>query len=176
VFPASGDDLAPERGDPSVGTGNWSLEGMDVYKPLEDDILRQLTKGRRTVSELTEIIYGVDRQNVEYYAYYMKITRAMKALQRRGYVVSNIFGRDKPYRLTPYAAVKMIDVELLGKGLISPLDALTYIVTAALGLLNIVMAGQSWLTTPLTIALYTVFIFFAGYSSRLLWSTIKRVS
>ena len=98
---------------------------MEIYKPLEIDILRQLAKGRRTVSELTEIIDGVDRHNAEYYRYYMKVSRAIKALQRRGYVVSRIFGRDKPFRLTPYAAGKIIDVELLGKSLIAPNVALT---------------------------------------------------
>jgi len=169
--------VSPTGGGLSRGeVPEWALDGMEIYKPLEIDILRQLAKGRRTVSELTEIIYGVDRYNAEYYRYYMKVSRAIKALQRRGYVVSRIFGRDKPFRLTPYAAGKIIDIELLGKSLIAPLDALVYVATAILGITSIGMAGEGFLDTPLAIVLYTTFIFLSGYSLRLLWVTIKRVS
>jgi hypothetical protein len=170
-------DAAEDR--PSLGVArpnSWDLEGLDVFKPLEVEILLQLAKGRRTVSELTEIIYGVGRQNPDYYTYYMKISRAVKALQRRGYVVSRMFGRDRPYRLTPHAAAKMIDIESVERRLVTPLDALTYMVTAALGVINIVIADSDWLDTPQTIAVYSVFLLMAGYSIRLLWNTIRRVS
>jgi hypothetical protein len=154
----------------------WDLEGLDVFKPLEREILGQLAKGRRTVSELTEIIYGMGRQNPDYLTYYMKVSRSVKSLQRKGYVVSRMFGRDRPYRLTPHAATKMIDIESVGKKLVSPLDALTYTATAILGLVNILLTDSAWLTTPRTILVYTLFIFMAGYSLRLLWGTIQKVS
>ncbi len=176
---SNGDGLVNVREKPNHGgtrPDSRVLEKMDVFKPLEGEILLQLAKGMRTASELTETIYGVRRPNPNYFTYYMKVSRAVKALQRRGYATTRLFGRDKPYRLTPHAAAKMMDIEAGGERLVTPLDALTYATTAILGPVNIAMADVDWLTTPWTIALYTAFTFLAGYSLRLLWTAIKKVS
>ena len=87
-----------------------AMEHMDIVRPLEAEILSNLSEGRRTATELCESIYNVERSSSSFHTYYMKVSRAVKELQRRGYVSTRVFGRDKPYALTPFAAARMMNL------------------------------------------------------------------
>jgi hypothetical protein len=152
------------------------LERMRISSPLQAEILALLTDGRRTMSEMTEEIYGMGRSDTSYHTYYMKVSRAVKALQRRGYVVTRLFGRDKPFRLTPFALAKMTDVGEDNPRVLPVHDAAAYTSTLVLGLVNSWFASTSpFLSRPGTILVYTAFVFLAGFSLARLIQAFRRV-
>ncbi len=153
------------------------LDRMRISSALEAEILSALIQGRRTVSELTEQMFGVTRGDPNYHTYYMKVRRATKGLQRRGYVATRLFGRDKPYKLTPFAFEKMTDVKEGTPRVLPARDAFAFVATVAFGLANMALANSSpWLSTPLTLVVYTVFVFLAGYCLSRLAAVFRRVS
>ncbi len=152
------------------------LDRMRISSPLQAEILALLTNGRRTMSEMTEEIYGVHRPDSSYHTYYMKVSRAVKALQRRGYIITGLFGRDKPYRLTPFALAKMTDIGEDKPRVLPIHDAFVYVSTVTMGLVNTAYASESpFLSRPETILIYTAFVFLAGYSLARLGQAFRRV-
>ena len=152
------------------------LDRMRISSPQQAEILALLTDGRRTMSEMTEEIYGVHRPDSNYHTYYMKVSRAVKALQRRGYIVTGLFGRDKPYRLTSFALAKMTDIGEDKPRVLPIHDAVVYVSTMTMGLVNTVYVSDShFLSRPETILIYTAFVFLAGYSLARLGQAFRRV-
>ena len=131
------------------------------------------------MSEITEEIYGVHRPDSNYHTYYMKVSRAVKALQRRGYLVTKLFGRDKPYRLTPFALAKMTDIGDQKPRVLPIHDSIVYISTIAMGLVNAAymssLPGTPYLSRSGTILIYTAFVFLAGYSLARLAQALRRI-
>ncbi len=87
-----------------------SLGQMPIKSQLEADILERLIDGKRTITELVSIIYGTQRDGEEFFAHYMKTKRAARSLAARGIVATNLFGRDRPYRLTPHGIERLAEI------------------------------------------------------------------
>lgn len=79
------------------------LTDLGFGSELQREILRRLIEGRRTITEVVELIYHTSRNDASFHADFMKVSRAMRRLEQRGFVATNLFGRDKPYRLTTHA-------------------------------------------------------------------------
>ncbi len=79
------------------------LADLGFGSELQREILRRLIEGRRTITEVVELIFHTSRSDAGFHADFMKVSRAMRRLENRGFVATNIFGRDKPYRLTTHA-------------------------------------------------------------------------
>ena len=130
-----------------------------------------------TVGELAERIYGIDRGNPEYRSYYMKVFRAVKALQSRGYVSTSFFGRDRPYKLTPYAAARLMEIETDDK-VLPRLDLTAYLLAVVLGLANlvVVLTVDNWPSGTLVTLLYSALLVLTGYCLARLTAALRRVS
>jgi hypothetical protein len=169
-------DLSTDSFGKGVPKTEEIAERMELSRPIEAEILHSLTEGRRTAGELTERIFGVTKENENYHTYYMKVFRAAKTLHRQGYLSTRLFGRDRPYKLTPFAAAKMMEIEEVKRGLLLPHDVAAYFVAIGLALLNIYLAATSmdWLSGPGTVVPYSLLLFMTGYcSSRLLFALWK---
>ncbi len=79
----------------------------ELKGPLQAGIVRELLSGSRTSSELVEAIYGVSRGQEGFQSHYTRIRREIGDLESRGYVSRQLFGRDKPYRLTQLAVARL---------------------------------------------------------------------
>ncbi len=159
-------------------TGKEIGERLEVSRPLHVEILSSLIEGRRTASELTEKIYGVTRENPDYRAYYMKVFRAGRTLQRNGYVSTRLFGRDKPYKLTPFATARMMEIEEGTRGVLSRSDVAAYLLTVGVGIVNVALAASTseWLGDAVTISAYSFLLFLSGYCFSRLTIAIRKVS
>jgi hypothetical protein len=69
---------------------------------LEAEILGSLIDGRKNISELVEHIYGISPSGEGYNASRLRVRRALRHLEKRGIVSTQILGRDKPYRITQH--------------------------------------------------------------------------
>jgi len=152
------------------------LKRISITSVLEAEILTYLVEGRRTVGELTDQIFGLKRMDPSYHTYYMKVRRTIRDLQRKGYVATNLFGKEKPYRLTPHAVAAMMDVGDRSPRVIPMPDRVIYGGTVGLGLANILLAGFSrFLSRPYMILVYTMFVFLTGYSFSRLTVAFRKV-
>jgi len=112
------------------------LKGLQIKTTLEAQLVNELMEGRRTGPELVRTVYGVDRNNPEFHSYYMRIRRAIASLESKGYVVSKLFGRDKPYRLTRYAIQQLASLGGDRERLLPVHDLVLYATALAMGLLS----------------------------------------
>lgn len=152
------------------------MKRMRITSVVDIEILTCLVEGRRTVGELAEQIYGARRTDPGYHTYYMKVRRAVKDLQRRGYVATRLFGKEKPYKLTPFVVARMMGADGRSVGVVPLLDGLIYVLTICLGLANVAFAGFSpFLSRPYMIMVYTVFVFLTGYSLSRLTIAFRKV-
>lgn len=85
---------------------------------LEAEILRRLTDGRKTAFELIDAIYGLRRGDKGFNSARLKVRRALRSLERRGFVSTNLFGREKPYRLTRYGVAVLLPGAIAQNGLL----------------------------------------------------------
>jgi hypothetical protein len=68
---------------------------------LQGELLIRLTKREATIGDLARDIFD-PKDRSESKAEYMRVMRAMNALEARGFVARKLFGKEKPYRLTRY--------------------------------------------------------------------------
>jgi len=103
---------------------------------LEAEILRRLTDGRKTAFELIDAIYGLRRGDKGFNSARLKVRRALRGLERRGFVSTNLFGREKPYRLTRYgvAVLSSILPEMDRPGIITLREIAVLVATTICGL------------------------------------------
>ena len=162
----------------NIPRGKEIQDRLEVSKSLHAEILSSLVHGRRTASELTEKIYGVTRESEDYRAYYMKVLRATRTLQRHGYVSTRLFGRDKPYKLTPFAAAKVMEIEEGTSGVLPRIDIAVYLLTIGVAIVNIFLASSSpgWLEEPTTMLAYSLLLFLSGYCFSRLAIAVRKVS
>lgn len=85
------------------------LRAMDLTM-LEAEIMDRLMDGRRTAVELVLEIYGVSRGDPSYGASCNRVRRALRSLENRGFVSTNLFGRDKPYGLTHHGVAMLASI------------------------------------------------------------------
>ena len=77
-----------------------ALDTVEVDGSLQARVLEELVSGSKNVSELAHILYGVERGDRGFSSCYMRVRRATKRLESRGYVAASLLGRDKQYPLT----------------------------------------------------------------------------
>jgi hypothetical protein len=77
-----------------------ALDTIEVDGSIQARILQELVSGQKTVSELTGIIYGLGRGEKGFPSSYMRVRRAAKRLESKGFISAPLIGRDKPYHLT----------------------------------------------------------------------------
>jgi hypothetical protein len=110
---ADGDDLSTGEGQARIAAG--VLASIKKFKHvelslLEAEILARLIDGRRSSGELVLEIFGTARGSSGYVADYYKIRRAVKSLERRGYVSSPLLGKEKPLRLTNHGVASLVRI------------------------------------------------------------------
>lgn len=86
------------------------LRDLEVDRVLEAEIVAHLLNGRRTSGELAEQIFEVGPESDGFHSYYMRVSRALHSLEKRGYVSTKLFGRDRPYRLTDHCLRKLAKI------------------------------------------------------------------
>jgi hypothetical protein len=77
-----------------------ALDTVEVDGSLQARVLEELVTGTKNVSELTHILYDVERGDRGFSSCYMRVRRATKRLENRGYIAASLLGRDKQYHLT----------------------------------------------------------------------------
>lgn len=136
------------------------------------EVVRLLLRGRRTVPELVEAIYGVDRTSMEFHAYYMRVWRSIRELEAMGLVSAPLLGRDKGYRLTPHGLRVLLGLVAKGERrssrVFSDADLACFAVTLGVGFL----AGFVPLSPTL---LGAAFIFLLGASTSRIASALGEV-
>jgi hypothetical protein len=90
-----------------VRQGVSKLRGLDIGDDLGIEILSQLVDGRKSVSEIVELVYGLRRGDEGHKSCHGKVSREIKRLESKGLVSKAIFGRDRPYRLTDLAMINL---------------------------------------------------------------------
>ena len=121
------------------------LKSLDLSL-LQAEILAYLVDGRRTVSELCQMIYGVDLADPSFEMYYARVRRAARDLKLRGLISTPLLGRQKPYRLTNHGILQMASLgDALEKRprLVGINDILIFFSAAALTLPTILMPSDT---------------------------------
>ena len=161
-----------------VVNGVSRLKGLDIGDELEVEILGQLVRSRRTVTEMVEGIYGLGSMDEGFNSCYTRVRRGVKRLESKGFVSTNLFGWNKPYRLTDLAMVNLArmggDVEQLD--LVSRVDIAAYLTTIAL-LVPVAVLGADWLKLSDlgVLVLFAAFFFLLGASFVRFLQTFRRV-
>ena len=84
------------------------IEELGFATPLEAQIIAHLLDGRRPPAELAQLVYGHSEKSAVPHRQYMRVLRALRSLESRGYVSTNMFGSPKPYRLTRHALSMLV--------------------------------------------------------------------
>ena len=153
------------------------LRNLEVATVLEAEIVARLLNGRRTSGELAEEIFGVNRDAESFHSYYMRVCRALHSLERRGYVGTKLFGRDRPYKLTQHCLGRLAR---LGSEepprLIPPHDAAVYASTIIISSVAILArTGFLDLTRQGFMIMFTVGILLSGISITRFIEMIRKV-
>ena len=161
-----------------IEKGVGSLRGVEVGDQLEVEIILKLLRGRKTVSELVDQIYGLERSDEGFGSSYTRVRRTIKKLESKGLVSTRIFGKEKPYRLTRYAIANMANIggEEEQVSIMPKEDILVYIITLGLSV-PIANLAFGWLelSDPVIALVYACFFYFLGASSSRLIQTFRRV-
>jgi len=150
-----------------------ALDSLEVDGSLQDQILEELVEGSRTVGELVEVLYGVRRSDPGFSTSYMKVRRAVKRLEGRGYVSVPVLGKEKPCRLTRLGSRAIAEIprrRSLDEAL--PIRILVIGTTIALGLATFTMEN---LDTSARAQVSTLFLIFVGMSIMIALSWVSEV-
>jgi len=133
---------------------------LGIGSEIQIEILRQLLRGRRTTSELVELIYGVKTPSPDFHTCYVKVWRGVRELEARGLVSAPVLGRDKTYRVTKNGLGVLLDISesrtLVYRGTLTRWDIILYASTFLMG--GFTLLQPSWV-------LSLVFVFLLGASS-----------
>ncbi len=127
------------------------LRRLGIDSILQAQILIRLARtGRLTALDLAAEIFHNGVTHSPSRAEYMRIVRALSALERRGYVARALFGKEKPYHITRYGEEIVTAVANAGfpRPLISPHDLASF---AAAALIAGTSLGLAYLGVPPTI-------------------------
>jgi hypothetical protein len=161
-----------------VREGVSKLKGLDMGDELVVEILGQLVQGKKTLTEITESVYGLTRSDDGYQSSYSKVTREIRRLESKGLVSRRLFGKDKPYRLTQHAVINLARIGGEGEqlSLVTKNDLVLYVGTLAMGVpvavqaLNLAQIGEI-----VTVMLFPCFCFLLGLSCCRVLQTIRSV-
>jgi len=161
-----------------VRSGVSKLGGLEIGDQLAVEVLSRLVEGRRTSSEIVTLIYGLKRGDEGFESSYGRVRREIRKLESKGLISRNLFGREKPYRLTQLAVTNLARIggEEKQTPLMMTTDLAAYLVTLALSVPNALQAvGWLQLSDVWTLAVITSFCFFLGFSSSRVLVTLRRV-
>lgn len=124
--------------------------------------MRQLLRGRRTISELAELIFTTEPSSSDFHSCYVRAWRAVRELEAKGLVSTPVLGKDKAYRLTRHGLGVLMDIsenhERIYHGIFSLWDAVLFTSTIGAGSVSYLLSGSS----PFVM---TVFVFLLGAST-----------
>jgi hypothetical protein len=75
-----------------------ALGDLGFGTELQREMLRRIIDGRRTITELVELICGTSRDDQGFKADFMKVSRAIRRLESRGLIATRLFVRRGPLR------------------------------------------------------------------------------
>jgi hypothetical protein len=161
-----------------VHEGVSKLRGLEIGDELAIEILAQLVDGRKSTAEIVELIYGLRKGDEGFISCYSRVGREIKRLESKGLVSRQLFGRDKPYRLTELAVTNLARIggEKKQMALVPKGELLVYLVTIALAVpiasqtLNLLQLGDLG-----TAVIFPCFCFFLGFSCSKVLQTLGRV-
>ena len=147
---------------------------------IEAEVLHTLLGGKRTCAELVDHIYGLKRGDPGFNASRVRVGRALRRLEKRGYISTRVFGRDKPYGFTSYGVAVLTSVipEMGTPRLIGVFDLLIFAVTGICGVLVFVYMKGIFFEPVWEISLLIFALFFTlvGFSLALLMINVRKVS
>jgi len=150
----------------------------ELKTSLEIEIISSLFDGGKTVAELVEIVFGLDRDDADFMAQYSRVWRAAQDLASRGFVSRSLFGKEKPYRLTSYCLqVLFSGPDRSWPELVSRIDISLYTATVLAGAVMLLVAA-GWFDPGdiVFLALNSVFFLLLGFSSLRTIETLLRVA
>jgi len=144
---------------------------LEARSDIEIAIITSLLDGPRTVAELAAEILGSEPES--YHSRYMRINRAVKVLESKGYVSTRLLGKPKPYRLTRYAQERLAALtsgETRGQGIVGGFDVVVYGATVLSASVSAFAPrlGHPW--APL------LFVYLSGMSTYRIIQTLRRVA
>ncbi len=146
---------------------------------LEAEILDNLMDGRKNAVELVDCIYGLARGHEGFDASCIKVRRSLKGLERRGFISTGIFGREKPYRLTQHgvAVLSSIAPEMDTPKILHVHEIISFVATGVVGIIVLASAwgalgSQDRILGGLVFAAFYILL---GYSLAMLVQAIRRV-
>lgn len=112
---------------------------------LQAEMIDRLIDGRRTATELVWEIFVSRPGDEGFEAYYSKVRRDLRDLERRGYASTGLFGRDKPYRLTSHGIAVILSVvpDIGEVRLIQRKELASFSVTASAGIILWIVRGAT---------------------------------
>jgi len=135
------------------------------------EVLRQLLRGRRTISELVQLLFAVGPSSLDFHPYYVRTWRAVRELEARGLVSAPLLGKDKAYRLTQHGLGALLslseDRDKQGLGILSRTDHVVFASTIILGAATYILSRPGGLTA--------FFVFMLGVSTCRLISRLRSV-
>jgi hypothetical protein len=105
VFRTGSDDIDNLK--QRVEDGVSKLKGLDIGDELAIEILSQLVQGRKTITEITEGIYGLSRSDEGFRSCFNRVGREVRRLESKGLVSRRLFGKNRPCRLTQHAVINL---------------------------------------------------------------------
>ena len=161
-----------------VKDGVTNLRGLEIGDELGTEILYQLVDGRKTTSEIVELIYGLRSDDEGFKTSYGKVRREIRRLESKGLISRRLLGRDKPYRLTEFAVANLARIGGQEKqlSLVPWYDVTIYLMTLLLStpvLLQVTDLVQ--FPEAIHVGLFTCLAFLLGASSVEILRTLRRV-
>jgi hypothetical protein len=161
-----------------VKSGVVRLQGIDVGDQVQVEVISRLLEGRKTIAELTSLIYGVGRQEEGFHSCYSRVRRAIKKLESKGLVSTRLFGKEKPYRLTDLAIANLVRLggEKEQLGVVPRHDLAIYLATVTMAIPVIFLSAGWMVLSDLGVGVvFACFFYLLGASSIRLVQTLGRV-
>lgn len=158
--------------------GVSKLRGLDMGDVLSIEILSQLVDGRKSTAEIVEEVYGLRKGDEGFKSCYSRVSRAIKKLESRGLISRQLFGRDKPYRLTQLAIINLARIggEEQQMMLVPRTDMAAYAGALALALpLAMRALGMLTISGEVEVWLFPCFCFLLGVCFVEVLRTFRRV-
>jgi len=147
------------------------IESLGLRPGLEVEVFRHLLRGRRTTSELVELIFGVDPSSSAFHSYYVRTWRAIRELEARGLISAPLLGKDKAYHLTKHGLGVLLGISGARNEISPAILCLTdYTIFASTIFLGVL---AYFLGSPGEVAV--IFVFLLGVSTSRLISKLRDV-
>jgi hypothetical protein len=145
---------------------------------LEAEVMRSLMGGKKTGVELVDHIFGLSRGDDGFNAARLRVRRATRGLERRGFIATRIFGRNRPYHITQHGIAVLVSIapESEKPRIIHMGEIMILILTAVLGTGAFLYPGSvlnpSW---EVAFPLFAGFFTLLGISITICYNIARRV-